>query len=454
MQASEIAKQIEGCSAFFASQQALLGVDKAQTCAGAMCSSIAKQIGALGGLVVHDASVISSAIANSGFSATHKAELAHVVAEGASKAIFPELKARKQCQTWAAVETYLTKDDWTTLQGTGSGYTKVAVVVDRLYKAGLSCPSEATVKHMVALVASVHCPDAAASELHDMVLQVKNIVKGQPGLAVVLQHLKTFPATPADLPEASYKHAYSDANPCNCSLPRFQEVLSRVPLRITNKAIGGASGSADALGIVASQQHKPSAMEVMNMLWQQMQVHQQQQQRSTPLVKFTEPQTLSPRAAALVDSPAVANRGALAIMDKASDSQGTDSQSLEKPDQSACKEPGPNQVAAAAASEPRPRLPPPPQATVDQIAELERLAGGFDADGKPAASIGVAKAAGKKKAASKQTTKKPAGVVKTTVKQEPTGRSLQLGCTKCRGSPIGCEQCRNPSYGGRRFTRK
>ena len=64
------------------------------------------------------------------------------------------------------------------------------------------------------------------------------------------------------------------------------------------------------------------------------------------------------------------------------------------------------------------------------------MAGGLDADGKPAAPIGAAKTAAKKKAAPKPTTKKPAGVVKTKVKQGPTSRSLQLGCTKCRGSPI------------------
>ena len=29
--------------------------------------------------------------------------------------------------------------------------------------------------------------------------------------------------------------------------------------------------------------------------------------------------------------------------------------------------------------------------------------------------------------------------------------TLQLGCSKCRGSPSGCAQCRNPAYGGYRF---
>ena len=33
------------------------------------------------------------------------------------------------------------------------------------------------------------------------------------------------------------------------------------------------------------------------------------------------------------------------------------------------------------------------------------------------------------------------------------GGSLQLGCSKCRGSPKGCIECRNPKFGGKRWTK-
>ncbi len=449
MQPAEVAKQIEGCSAFFASQQALLGSEKQQECAGAMCSSIVHQIKALGGLVVQDASVLSAAIAASGFSAKHKAELAHAVAEGASKSAVPELKARKCCQTWTAVETYLTKDDWTTLQGTASRATKVAVVVDRLYKAGLSCPSEATVKHMVALVASVHCPQATANDLHEMVLQVKTTVKGQQGHAVVLQHVKTFPPAPADLPEANYKNAYSEAQPCICSVPGFQEVLNKVPLRTTNRAIAGVGGSHGAIGNVAPQQDRPSAMEFMSMFWQHLQA--QQQQSHTPSLRFTDPSTLSAKAAALVDSPAAPQAAPLMILDK-------DNQSPAASDRSAPSTgTGPSQSPVVAAAEPRPALPPPAQSVDDQIAALERLAAGCGADGKPATLPVAGKTKGNRKAAKEAVVKaKPAAVMKTIAKKntDVASKSLQLGCGKCRGSPTGCVQCRNPSYGGKRFTRQ
>ena len=413
-----------------------------------MCNSIANQIKALGGLVVQDASVLSSAIAASGFSAAHKAELANAVAAGASQAVVPEFKARKACQTWTAVETYLTKDDWDTLQSTASRATKVAVLVDRLHKVGLTCPNEATVKHMVALVAAVHCPDAKANDLHDMVLQVKTTLKGQQGHAVVLQHLKTFPAAPADLPSAHYQNAYSDSTPCNCSIPRFQEVLSKVPLRTSNKAIVGASGSAGACS-VASQQDKPSAMEFMSMFWQQLQAHQHQSQ--APLVRFTDQSQLSARAAALVNSPAESGAAPLAIMDGNS----TSPHNGGRPAPSADDELGQLDPAAAAAV--KTKLPPSLEGDEDMVSKLEQLAGGFDAAGKPAAALVKSKSKAKGKAASKPCVMaKPAAavIVATKLKTEVTTKNLQLGCTKCRGSSVGCVQCRNPSYGGKRFTRK
>ena len=65
MQASEIVKQIEGCSAFFKSQAALLGPDNAA--ASAMSASNGSQIQALHALQVQDAAALSTAIGLSSF---------------------------------------------------------------------------------------------------------------------------------------------------------------------------------------------------------------------------------------------------------------------------------------------------------------------------------------------------------------------------------------------------
>ena len=130
---------------------------------------------------------------------------------------------------------------WKKLHEDTTASAKIAVVVHRLWKVGLTCPSEATIKYMVAVVAAAHCPDAEAGTLPSMVLEMNSVVENtflQQGFA--LQHLKVFPEDPKDLPEPLYKNAYDHENPVVAKLDRFQEVFLRVPLRNTNKAIGGA----------------------------------------------------------------------------------------------------------------------------------------------------------------------------------------------------------------------
>jgi len=55
------------------------------------------------------------------------------------------------------------------------------------------------------------------------------------------------------------------------------------------------------------------------------------------------------------------------------------------------------------------------------------------------------------KAAAKANAKAPAEACDTA--REKGKRPLQLGCSKCRGSPKGCTQCRSDAFSGKRFTK-
>ena len=74
-----------------------------------------------------------------------------------------------------------------------------------------------------------------------------------------------------------------------------------------------------------------------------------------------------------------------------------------------------------------------------------------------AAKADAAKAAKKAAAAAEAAaSKKPAAADNGAVMKRPAGLApvnIDLGCGKCRGSPMGCVQCRNPAYSGHRWTR-
>ena len=169
-------KQIEGCSAFFKSQAALLGPDNAA--ASAMSASISSQIQALHALQVQDAAALSTAIGLSSFADSQKAMLAIAVAQQLSKltAAAADQKSRKCNQTLSVITAYLTANDWKKLHGDTNVSAKIAVVVDKLFKVGLTCPPDATVKCIVAVVAAAHCSDVEAGTWHSVALEMKSAV--------------------------------------------------------------------------------------------------------------------------------------------------------------------------------------------------------------------------------------------------------------------------------------
>ena len=71
-------------------------------------------------------------------------------------------KSRKSNQALSAITSYLTGSDWKKLHGNTTAIATLGVVVDRLWKVGLTCPSGTTIKYMVAVVAAAHCPDAGS----------------------------------------------------------------------------------------------------------------------------------------------------------------------------------------------------------------------------------------------------------------------------------------------------
>ena len=121
-----------------------------------------------------------------------------------------------------------------------SAAVKIHTLMDRLFSAGLSNPSEKTVQMIVAMLSALHSPGADTHALWSMSQAVKKPMQGRRGAS--LSALKDFPYDAKNLPRALYDHAYPDpeAGPVPKDIPGMRAVLPRVPMRNNNKLLKSA----------------------------------------------------------------------------------------------------------------------------------------------------------------------------------------------------------------------
>ena len=253
MSAAHLAQQIAGASAFFASQEAVLPQAMQVESKAAMATSLSAQIASAPSLSIADAPVINAAIAASAFTDAQKQALAQAVSSRCLAEASDAKVRRKGTQTLREVPAYLTASDWAIL---GSAeqmqMQKVARVQERLLRLGLTNPAEATVRAVVATIASQHAPMASAKELRGMVLDAK-AAAGRKGVHTGLPHLTIYPTRPDELPSEVFAAAYSADDPPQArQVENWQGFLAKVPLRSTNGALEGSTSQSSRGSVAAS----------------------------------------------------------------------------------------------------------------------------------------------------------------------------------------------------------
>lgn len=475
-----IIRQLNGCSSFFTTQAAVLGHDRMLESQMKMAKSMVMQFKTMASLTPAAAARLNQAITESSFDSESRELLGNAVSEMMLDGVLQEAGKvhKKTTQTLNNVTAYMTESDWAVFNmPNATAEQKITKLVDRLVLLGVKNPSELTVKHCVALIASahfVHPPDGGV--LHGLVQQLKLNMQARRAIdESTLEFVGTYPAEPSQLSAGLYAHAYPDPadKPVLRVIDGYSAMLSRIPLRSTNKALSKkaaalpAEGMQDLFqnfltsvgyscpGLVVSQprQGNPSASSraaralgpalatprVPTVLAiQDGQVAEGQPQHGT------EPLALSPMPK---DTTAWTDAADTPSPSQASLSPGQPSQAASPGN------PSPGQPALAPKQVAEQSARPPATATeaADEIMKLEQIAaaGGVDLDGASSKKGNDLKEkttiVRKRPAASEQQglmTKKPAAAEKR----------LLLGCSKCRGSPLGCAQCKDPKFGGQRFT--
>ena len=207
----DLCTQIKGCAEFFTSRLRCGGPSSDENVAS-MARSLASQVQALSELDIPGAAALNRAVGSSGFDEPRTKLLADAIEYRLQHG--PEALGRRGAQTLRQPEAYLTASDWQGLEATTRTVAqKVCLLVGRLTLLGLSNPSEATVKHLVALLAAVHCPGASAEQLHGMATDLKAAARSRVRSSTRLKHLLNYPANPRELSEAHWQSAYASEPP-------------------------------------------------------------------------------------------------------------------------------------------------------------------------------------------------------------------------------------------------
>ena len=266
--AEGVLSQINSCSQFFHSQGPLLSDASKQASMGAMARSMIAQIAGCASMSLDQASAINAAITRSAFNDSHKLALADAVNKRCLDQQQPGAPrgGRRCTQSLPSVTSFFTDADWAIFEAQGTVQLKICTMMDRLTMLGLSNPSEATVKHLAALIACVHCPESSADQLHMLVTEIKAASHARKGTIGTLQHLSTYPNGPNELPQELYQSAYAAGPPIDKALPQFGAILARVPLRVTNKALAAPGVGPPIRGHQPATQGLHAVAQLLSML--------------------------------------------------------------------------------------------------------------------------------------------------------------------------------------------
>ena len=465
-------QQIIGYNQFVDSQHGLLPPDVIAGSTKGMVNNLLIQFANIP-LTAACATRLNTAIAAAKFSPDQKTQLATAIANRVSTAQVASTKT----QTLKAVLGYFTATDWSVFESESmQTIHKVGRLADRCRLLGLVNPSEATVKHLAAVIAVAHCPTAQPADLYPIVVQVKAAIQHQKCAVTTL--MANYPDCPSDLPKEVYDSAYPSDPPIVKKCPGFVAVLGNVPLRKTNRAVSNQP---------AASHDNITAENVVQKLLHLMQP--QHQPQVLPAITLTPYGTSIARGCSFSSSsggwdcstpvPRSSSPGPAALVDALRPMTGD-------------HPPSPASPAAKMTS----TLPPPAKggdeldaaADDDAVDALEAAAA--KAAARPMKGSGAApakrhksKATKKGKSKAKAALKRPGAAPTVTVPPpaqtvKPTGAAptgtvppparaagaamkrpasaalFALGCGKCRGSPSGCGQCKQSWFTGRRFTRK
>lgn len=228
--------------------------DLAGSVMASLVGNLATQVRTCESMSVTDATTLLSKIGATQLPSDTKKSLSVDVAARLASSI-GGTPAKVTSQSFANMETYLTKNDWAVLDAPGeSGVIKQSVILDRMRHINLQFPDEQSVRHIVvccALLAHTEMPTAA--ERYEMVAAVKLALRPRKGAERSTELITKYPADPSLMPPAIYKGYGADVPICR-GIRGLNEV--HIPLRSSSKHLRAAKAPHESDGNAAQMMYQ------------------------------------------------------------------------------------------------------------------------------------------------------------------------------------------------------
>ena len=182
-----------------------------------------------------------TAITNSSFAPELKQQLHHVVDTrlASSSSAFPlgPSVSKLQPQKLITPYSYLTQCDWGVIQNATSSHAdRVQKMIDRFQAVGIASLHETTVKSIVnLLVCEIYAATSnypSSDVILEMVKEFKRLYK-QRVRPVPFARFTAYPASPFDLPQAVFDHAYpvKEDPPISMTIPLWESTMDQIIVR-------------------------------------------------------------------------------------------------------------------------------------------------------------------------------------------------------------------------------
>ena len=240
---ADIISDAHSIADFLSAQQTVLPAITFDAIKQGQVNSLGAKILAMGSCGLAGATELTAAISGGPWTADQKAFLCSRITDPLTTAQATNAVPRKtqQCLT-TSLPTYFTPSDYQFLNDSQHMlHAKMQRVCDRLCRVGLSCPSEATTRHLVAflMIYALQDTTVSMSSQFAMVTETKTALKVcAKSHPFPFPHLQKFPTSPADLPPAVYQHCYEAEAPATITATsNLALVAAQVPMRNTHKGV-------------------------------------------------------------------------------------------------------------------------------------------------------------------------------------------------------------------------
>jgi hypothetical protein len=245
-----LAADVKDIGQLLQTQMQVVGAKGVEAAASAQCVQIVARVGALSGLTAPSALALTAAIQDGPWSPSQKTDMIDAVNNkllGATAGVSHEA-TKRSTQTMTTFPEYLRQSDVDVLfDNSVHIMTKITRAAQVCWKVGLYTPTEATVRHVVAVALACTQENFSGSDTYGFVQEFKTYIRSKASakyLPTLNYHIDSYPGSPKELAPELFQFAYADDPPVGLKLDcDLTKVAASVAIRRNSKLVNPPSAA-------------------------------------------------------------------------------------------------------------------------------------------------------------------------------------------------------------------